>query len=80
MHCHIVRLLFLKPVVGRNPFADSLGAYFKAWHVGEGLGVQFLESKSAIPNLIPSDYASTCAAWKKYYDGTPAYSKDDSGL
>lgn len=62
---------------------DNPGAWLMhchiAFHVSEGLGVQFLESVGSIP-APPADYAQTCADWKTYYDGNPAYKKDDSGL
>lgn len=41
--------------------------------------MQFLESVPSIPKP-PADYDATCADWKSYYDGNPAYKKDDSGL
>ena len=51
----------------------------QAWHIGEGLGVQFLETKSQMP-AYPADYNQTCASWSNYYDNDPKYLKDDSGL
>ncbi|QDS75104.1 hypothetical protein FKW77_007202 [Venturia effusa] len=62
---------------------DNPGAWLMhchiAWHVAEGLGVQFLESKSTI-NLPDAAWDKTCANWKKYYNGSPAYLQSDSGL
>ncbi|KAL8788608.1 MAG: hypothetical protein Q9195_007203 [Heterodermia aff. obscurata] len=62
---------------------DNPGAWLMhchiAWHIGEGLGVQFLESESKFP-AYPADYNQTCAAWSSYYDNDPEYLKNDSGL
>lgn len=40
-----------------------------AWHAGEGLAVQFLESESTIlsTSSLSSDFASTCASWDAWY-------------
>lgn len=61
---------------------DNPGAWLMhchiAWHISEGLGVQFLESKSTI-NLGGSAYAYQCAKWTSYQK-TSYYKKDDSGL
>ena len=62
--------------------ADNPGAWLMhchiAWHIGEGLGVQFLESKDQFP-AYPADYDQTCADWSTYYATAP-YKKTDSGL
>ncbi|MCJ1426817.1 hypothetical protein MMC29_004720 [Sticta canariensis] len=62
---------------------DNPGAWLMhchiAFHISEGLGVQFLEGVNSIP-APPADYNNVCADWKSYYDGNPAYKKDDSGL
>ena len=50
-----------------------------AWHVAEGLGVQFLEGKSSIPVPGP-DWNKTCANWDNYYNNNPVYLQSDSGL
>jgi hypothetical protein len=51
-----------------------------AWHVGEGLAVQFLERASDIQSVMSlSGLDSTCAAWDNYY-ATSYWKKDDSGL
>ena len=49
-----------------------------AWHVGEGLAVQFLEAKSQSP-LGGADWDATCAKWNTY-DAGAYYKKSDSGL
>ena len=63
---------------------DNPGAWLMhchiAWHVSQGLSVQFLERKSEIPNVINlKALTPTCDAWRKY---TPDayYPKADSGL
>ena len=62
---------------------DNPGAWLMhchiAWHVGEGLGVQFLESKASIPPAS-QDWLQTCQNWRDYYNGSPVYLKSDSGL
>jgi hypothetical protein len=50
-----------------------------AWHVSEGLGVQFLESKSTIKQPDQA-WEETCANWRSYYNGNPVYLQVDSGL
>lgn len=67
---------------------DNPGAWLMhchiAWHVGEGLSLQFLER----PADIPGDYKSTvqgtawqntCANWNTYYANSPI-KQYDSGL
>lgn len=63
---------------------DNPGAWLMhchiAWHVGEGLAVQFLERASEIPSTFSlGDIGSECAAWDSWY-ATSYYKKDDSGL
>ncbi|KAK1020290.1 laccase, multicopper oxidase, benzenediol:oxygen oxidorectuctase [Friedmanniomyces endolithicus] len=50
-----------------------------AWHVSEGLGVQFLESPSQITLPDQSQFDSQCSAWNNYYQ-TAYWKKDDSGI
>ncbi|KAF2812433.1 putative multicopper oxidase, type 1 [Mytilinidion resinicola] len=61
---------------------DNPGAWLMhchiAWHISEGLGVQFLEAKSQI-TLPGSDWDTQCTDWKTYYEN-PVYEKIDSGL
>ncbi|KAF2674276.1 laccase [Microthyrium microscopicum] len=62
---------------------DNPGAWLMhchiATHISAGLGVQFLEAtdKVAAPN---SAWSNTCAQWDSYYNNSPIYVKDDSGL
>ena len=52
----------------------------QAWHVGEGLGVQFLERESEIASTMSlSTLDAPCKAWDNYAP-TEYYVKDDSGL
>jgi FtsP/CotA-like multicopper oxidase with cupredoxin domain len=61
---------------------DNPGAWLMhchiAWHVSDGLGLQFLESKASIP-LGDSAWDQTCANWNTYQKTMP-YPKTDSGL
>jgi len=51
-----------------------------AWHVSQGLSVQFLELKSQIPTAMHLDQVKpTCDAWKAYVPNAK-YPKIDSGL
>lgn len=54
----------------------------QAWHAGEGLAVQFLESKDEIDTVNPlgTEFQSTCDAWNEYYPSKAAYLKYDSGI
>lgn len=61
---------------------DNPGAWLMhchiAWHISEGLGVQFLEAPGSI-NLPDSAWETTCSNWKTYWEN-PVYPKTDSGL
>ena len=49
-----------------------------AWHISEGLGLDFLEAASSVP-APSSQYQTTCDNWSKYNAGA-IYKQDDSGL
>jgi hypothetical protein len=49
-----------------------------AWHVSDGLAVQFLEAKDKSP-LGDANWQSTCSKWNTYALD-PIYPKQDSGL
>ena len=61
---------------------DNPGAWLMhchiAWHVSDGLAVQFLESKELM-RLGDSAWDDTCKKWQGYSPTAP-YSKVDSGL
>jgi hypothetical protein len=61
---------------------DNPGAWLMhchiAWHVSDGLAVQFLEAKSQSP-VGDSAWESTCANWNTY-NANPVFPKVDSGL
>jgi hypothetical protein len=62
-----------------NPGAWLLHCHI-AWHVSQGLSVQFLELKDRIPRAF--DLAAiqpNCDAWRRYQPVMP-YEKIDSGL
>jgi hypothetical protein len=62
-----------------NPGAWLMHCHI-AWHVGEGLAVQFLERASEIAETMSlSSLDGTCESWDAFYD-TSYYKKDDSGL
>ncbi|KAF4552671.1 Multicopper oxidase-like protein 1 [Elsinoe fawcettii] len=61
-----------------NPGAWLMHCHI-AWHIGQGLGVQFLESKSQIQMPDQDQFTRTCGNWKKFQAGMP-YPKYDSGL
>jgi len=51
------------------------------WHVGMGLGIQFLERKSEIAGLMHLDQmVPNCNAWRTYAATSPYLPKMDSGL
>ena len=51
-----------------------------AWHVGEGLAVQFLERENEIPFVMSlRTLDATCKSWEAYAP-TAYYKKDDSGV
>lgn len=52
-----------------------------AWHVSQGLAVQFLEQLDAIPQSVDlSGIADQCQKWDDYYPEDDPYLKIDSGL
>ncbi len=51
------------------------------WHVGMGLGIQFLERKSEIAGLMHLDQLEpNCNAWRTYAATSPYLPRIDSGL
>ena len=60
-----------------NPGAWLLHCHI-AWHIGEGLGVQLLESRDKIA-LPGRDWDGTCQKWEKY-SRHAVWEKSDSGL
>lgn len=50
-----------------------------AWHISEGLGVQFLEAPSQMTLPDATQFNQQCADWKAY-EATTLYPQDDSGL
>jgi FtsP/CotA-like multicopper oxidase with cupredoxin domain len=52
-----------------------------AWHVSQGLGIQFLERKAEIPGLMHLDQMEpNCNAWREYVPKSYWLPKLDSGL
>jgi hypothetical protein len=52
-----------------------------AWHVSQGLSVQFLERRSEIAGAMNlNDITPNCNAWKAYAPSDPFLPKQDSGL
>ncbi|KAL7272957.1 hypothetical protein RUND412_004209 [Rhizina undulata] len=53
-----------------------------AWHVSEGLAIQFVERANDILDTITigSSWNDTCTAWDSYDNGSEVYAQDDSGL
>ena len=63
---------------------DNPGAWLMhchiAWHIGLGLGAQFLEQADKIPDLpFDQDWKDECTTWNNYYATAP-YKMEDSGL
>lgn len=63
---------------------DNPGAWLMhchlAWHIGLGLGAQFLEEPDKIASLgVGSDFEKQCTDWNHYYE-TALYEQEDSGL
>ncbi|KAH9885161.1 laccase [Xylariomycetidae sp. FL2044] len=64
--------------------ADNPGAWLMhchiAWHVSQGLSVQFLERRDEIPELMDlDDLEPVCDDFEAWFDDNP-YRKTDSGL
>jgi hypothetical protein len=50
-----------------------------AWHISEGLGVQFLEAKNSISLPDQGQFDQQCESWNKYSTHM-AFPQIDSGL
>lgn len=50
-----------------------------AWHISEGLGVQFMEAKGSMVMPDKTQFDSQCAKWRTY-SSTMLYPQIDSGL
>ncbi|KAK3367792.1 laccase [Podospora didyma] len=64
--------------------SDNPGAWLFhchiAWHVSQGLSIQFLERVAEIPSAVPlSAIKPNCDAWTAYYNLSP-FKQFDSGL
>ncbi|KAK0650008.1 laccase [Cercophora newfieldiana] len=64
--------------------SDNPGAWLFhchiAWHVSQGLSVQFLERVQDIPGTVPINAIEpVCSQWTAYYETSP-YKQFDSGL
>ncbi|KAK0725030.1 multicopper oxidase-domain-containing protein [Lasiosphaeris hirsuta] len=52
-----------------------------AWHVSQGLSVQFLEQLSAIPTAMDlNQLTANCNNWDAYYPANAPFPQDDSGI
>ncbi|KAK3321960.1 multicopper oxidase-domain-containing protein [Apodospora peruviana] len=52
-----------------------------AWHVSQGLSVQFLEQLSAIPTTMDlNTLTANCNNWDAYYPTNAPFQQDDSGI
>ncbi|KAK3320100.1 multicopper oxidase-domain-containing protein [Cercophora scortea] len=52
-----------------------------AWHVSQGLSVQFLEQLGSIPSKVDlSSIAPGCSNWAAYYPANDPFRQDDSGV
>ncbi|KAI0601470.1 laccase [Biscogniauxia sp. FL1348] len=63
---------------------DNPGAWLMhchiAWHVSQGLSVQFLERRSEIPEVMDLDVIQpACDQWSEWFPNNP-YTQTDSGL
>ncbi|GAB1731450.1 hypothetical protein NU195Hw_g1064t1 [Hortaea werneckii] len=63
--------------LSNNPGAWLMHCHI-AWHVAEGLAVQFVESPEKV-TFDQNALQETCTNWKNYYDGA-YWHKDDSGI
>jgi hypothetical protein len=52
-----------------------------AWHVGQGLSVQYLEQEANIASSMNlGALTSNCAAWNAYFPSQDPFPESDSGL
>ena len=66
-------------VADQGPTANIIGLFHChiSWHISEGLGLQFLETKESIH--VPDSLTSQCADWQAYYE-TAMFKQEESGL
>lgn len=64
--------------LANNPGAWLMHCHI-AWHISEGLGVQFLEAKNQIVMPDQTAFNTQCANWQQFASSAP-YPQDDSGL
>ena len=75
MHCHVV-----SSVVMFCCFQTVLIMNSQAWHVSNGMGLQFLERGSELAVAYSNDdLEPTCRQWREWYV-TSVFEKDDSGV
>ncbi|KAK0625178.1 Cupredoxin [Bombardia bombarda] len=52
-----------------------------AWHVSQGLSVQFLEQQGAISSVMDlNGLKGNCGRWRAYYPAEDPFDQDDSGI
>jgi Multicopper oxidase len=52
-----------------------------AWHVGQGLSIQYLEQLANIPSAMDLGVlTSNCNAWNSYYPANDPFQQADSGI
>lgn len=75
MHCHIVSFM----LTGR---VASIANKSQAWHVSQGLSLQFVERQKEIPATLGdvSIFTEGCKNWNEYWAGPHPYNKTDSGI
>ena len=64
--------------LANNPGAWLMHCHI-AWHISEGLGVQFLEAPQDIVLPDMTAFNNQCSNWKQWNAGAP-FQQDDSGL
>jgi len=64
--------------MANNPGAWLMHCHI-AWHISEGLGVQFIESPSSITFPDKTQFDNQCSAWKTFSQSM-LYPQVDSGL
>jgi hypothetical protein len=74
MHCEFLNHMSLLLAITNESFAGHI-----AWHISQGLGVQFLEAKNSIAMPDSGQFNNQCSKWRSYA-ATSLFPQNDSGV
>lgn len=93
MHCHIVSFIYQSPTLSFPHLSSHIYPIYRgkltqpkqAWHVGEGLAVQFIEGErdEILSTLdIRPEWQQTCDNWNEYWENVhyEVYTEEGAGI